>query len=79
MLHLLKEDERITVLDLNRIITQKQAFLLVDVRKKIEYDMCHLPCSINIQLSDFKSNKTCSELIEKINSFKLLNTTPNCK
>lgn len=79
MLNLLNEDERITVLDLNQIITQKQPFLLIDVRNNIEYDMCHLPFSINIQLSDLKTNNTLSDLIERINSFKLLNTTPNCK
>jgi len=76
-LNLLKETERITVLDLNKLVSQKQPFLMIDVRRKIEYDMCHLPFSINIQLSDLKNEDIRSGLIENINSFN--NTTPNCK
>lgn len=76
-MNLLKENERITVLDLNKLVSQKQPFLMIDVRKKIEYDMCHLPFSINVQLSDLKNEDIRSELIENINSFS--NTTPNCK
>lgn len=77
MLNLLKENERITVLDLHTLVSKKHSFLIIDVRRKVEYDMCHLPFSINIQLSDLKSKVTRSELIEKINSFS--NITPNCK
>lgn len=77
MLNLLKENERISVLDLNQLISQNQSFLLVDVRKKIEYDMCHLPFSINIQLNDLKCEETQNELIKIINSFS--GTMPNCK
>lgn len=77
MLNLLKENERITVLDLNELVSTKNPFLMIDVRKKVEYDMCHLPFSINIQLSDLKSKDTRSKLIEKINSFG--NMAPNCK
>lgn len=74
---MLKENERITVLDLKELVSKKNPFLMIDVRKKVEYDMCHLPFSINIQLSDLKSKDTRSKLIEKINSFS--NMTPNCK
>lgn len=74
---MLNENERLTVLDLNKLVTEKQPFLMIDVRKKIEYDMCHLPFAINIQLSDLKNEKTLIKLIEKINSFS--NTTPNRK
>lgn len=77
MLHLLNENERITVLDLNQLVSQKQPFLMIDVRKKIEYDMCHLPFSINIQLSDLKNEETLFLLTERINSFS--NTTLNGK
>jgi len=74
---LLKENERITVIDLNELISTNNPFLMIDVRKKVEYDMCHLPFSINIQLSDLKNENTRSKLIKKINSFN--NMTPNCK
>lgn len=74
---MLKENERITVLDLNELVSKKNPFLMIDVRRKVEYDMCHLPFSINIQLSDLKSKDTRSKLIEKINSFR--NMTPYCK
>lgn len=74
---MLNENERLTVLDLNKLVSEKQPFLIIDVRKKIEYDMCHLPFTINIQLNDLKNEKTLTKLIEKINSF--YNITPNCK
>lgn len=77
MLNLLKDDERLTVLDLNKLVTQKEPFLLIDVRKKVEYEMCHLPFSINIQLNDLKRKEIHSKLIEKINSFS--STQLNCK
>lgn len=77
MLKLLNENERITVLELNQLVSQKQPFLMIDVRKKIEYDMCHLPFSINIQLSDMKNEETLSILTEKINS--ITDTTLNGK
>lgn len=76
-MNLLKENERITVLDLNKLVSQKEPILIIDVRKKIEFDMCHLPFSINIQLSDLKNEGTRNKLIEKINSFS--STIPNCK
>lgn len=77
MLNLLKENERISVLDLKELISQKHPFLIIDVRKKIEYDMCHLPTSTNIQLDDLKNEETRSKLIDKIEL--LGNTKPNCK
>lgn len=49
---------------------------MIDVRKNVEYDMCHLPFSVNIELSDFKIEKTLSKLIKQINSY---NTTPSGK
>lgn len=64
------------MLDLNELVSQKQPMLLIDVRNKIEYDMCHLPFSINIQLCDLKNEKMCSNLIEKINLFDGI---PYCK
>lgn len=74
---MLKENERITVIDLLRLVIKKQPFLMIDVRKKTEYDMCHLPFSINIQLDDLKNKDTRSKLIKDINSFG--DITPNCK
>ncbi|VVC39291.1 Rhodanese-like domain,THIF-type NAD/FAD binding fold,Adenylyltransferase and sulfurtransferase MOCS3/Uba4 [Cinara cedri] len=72
---LLNENERLTVLDLKKLVSEKQSFLIIDVRNKIEYDMCHLPHTINIQLNDLKNEETLTKLIEKINSFT--NTKPN--
>lgn len=64
-------------MDLKKLVSQKEQFLVIDVRKKIEFDMCHLPFSINIQLSDLKNEEARTKLIEKIKSYN--NTTPNCK
>jgi rhodanese-related sulfurtransferase len=49
---------------------------VIDVRKNVEYDMCHLPFSVNIQLNDLKREKTLLELIKQINSYS---KTPNGK
>lgn len=65
------------MLDLNKLVSQKQPILLIDVRQKIEFEMCHLPFSINIQLSDLKSQEFRSDLIKKICAFN--HTLPNCK
>ncbi|KAK4690184.1 hypothetical protein P7C71_g6537, partial [Lecanoromycetidae sp. Uapishka_2] len=32
--------------------------ILVDVREKVHFDLCHLPSSVNIPYSDFRSNPT---------------------
>lgn len=77
MLNLLKENERISVLELKQFVSQNHPFLMIDVRKKVEYDMCHLPFSINIQLNDLKNKETQNELIEQINSFSC--RIPSCK
>lgn len=77
MLNLLKDNERISVLELKQLVSQNHPFLMIDVRKKVEYDMCHLPFSINIQLNDLKNKETLNELIEQINSFSC--RTPSCK
>jgi len=76
-LDLLKENERISVFDLNKLVVLNEPFLMIDVRKKVEYDMCHLPFSINIQLNDLKKEEIFNELMKKIISFGC--TTPNCK
>lgn len=73
---MLKDNERLSVLDLNELVSQKQPMLIIDVRNKIEFDMCHLPFSINIQLCDLKNENKRSNLIEKINS---IGGTPYCK
>lgn len=75
---MLKENERISVIELNQMVAQDCPLLLIDVRRKVEYDMCHLPFTINIQLGDLKNEETQNELIKQINScFEGL--VPNCK
>ncbi|KAG1520751.1 hypothetical protein G6F52_007371 [Rhizopus delemar] len=49
---ILKREERIDVDEYNEIIEKGKPHLLVDVRPKIQYDICHLPNSLHIPIEE---------------------------
>lgn len=57
-LQLLREDERISVEHL-KALTEGRAseYLLVDVREKVQFDICHLEGSVNVPISDLTAGK----------------------
>ncbi|KAI6651732.1 Adenylyltransferase and sulfurtransferase MOCS3-like [Oopsacas minuta] len=63
-LSILNEEDRITVELLQRI--DKDSFLIVDCRKKVEYDICHLSNSINIPLEELSNAKEPVILLDNI-------------
>lgn len=69
-LNILKDDERIDVDELKRIIEKKLPHLLIDTRKHVEYEMCHIPNSVNIPLSQLDKVDGMNELIDRINTMK---------
>ncbi|XP_050535569.1 adenylyltransferase and sulfurtransferase MOCS3 isoform X2 [Daktulosphaira vitifoliae] len=68
ILNLLEDSERISVKELKKLVSENTPLLVIDVRKNNEYEMCHLPFSINIQLEDLNTDLFSSRLIEKINT-----------
>jgi len=57
-LQLLREEERISAEHL-KALTERPAseYLLVDVREKVQFDICHLDGSVNLPISDLTSGK----------------------
>jgi adenylyltransferase/sulfurtransferase len=54
LVNLLRPGERIEAKDYNEEKSRKH--LLVDVREKVQFEICHLPNSINIPFSTFQSS-----------------------
>ncbi|XP_068608069.1 adenylyltransferase and sulfurtransferase MOCS3 [Brachionichthys hirsutus] len=56
-LSLLSRDQRITVQDYKSILDNAEPHLLLDVRPRVEVDICSLPFSLNIPLSNLEARK----------------------
>ena len=60
-LQLLREDERISAEHLQTLMKRPASeYLLVDVREKVHFDMCHLNGSVNVPISDLTAGKALS-------------------
>ncbi|XP_062863486.1 adenylyltransferase and sulfurtransferase MOCS3 [Trichomycterus rosablanca] len=57
-LNLLSTEQRISVQEYKSIVNSLTPHLLLDVRPKVEVDICHLPTSINISLASLEECKT---------------------
>lgn len=53
-LNVLEKCDRITVCQLDEILTQQKDHILVDVRTSNEFEICHIHSSVNIPLIDFE-------------------------
>lgn len=68
-LTILNDTERITVTELNEIVTEKRPHLLIDVRSSNEFEICHIESSINIPLHSLEKKCTNDlELNQKLQS-----------
>lgn len=76
-MHLLDKNERISVSDLFKLRSEREPHLLIDVRSKAEYDMCHLPESINLSINAL--DKNADYLIQKIKDLKCITDDPKSK
>ncbi|XP_016403853.1 adenylyltransferase and sulfurtransferase MOCS3-like [Sinocyclocheilus rhinocerous] len=56
-LNLLTKEQRVSVQEYKAILDSSTPHLLLDVRPKVEVDICHLPISINIPLSSLEDKK----------------------
>ncbi|XP_052436900.1 adenylyltransferase and sulfurtransferase MOCS3 [Carassius gibelio] len=56
-LNLLTKEQRVSVQEYKAILDSSAPHLLLDVRPKVEVDICHLPISINIPLSSLENKK----------------------
>ncbi|XP_060790275.1 adenylyltransferase and sulfurtransferase MOCS3 isoform X2 [Neoarius graeffei] len=57
-LNLLSAEQRVSVQEYKSIMDCGTPHLLLDVRPKVEVDICHLPVSINIPLASLEDQKT---------------------
>ncbi|XP_036449908.1 adenylyltransferase and sulfurtransferase MOCS3 isoform X2 [Colossoma macropomum] len=71
-LNLLTSEQRISVQEYKSIVDKVTPHLLLDVRPKVEVDICCLPTSINIPLASLEERKTdhVNLLKEKISELK---------
>ncbi|KAG7328317.1 hypothetical protein KOW79_008261 [Hemibagrus wyckioides] len=71
-LNLLSAEQRVSVQEYKSIVDCGTTHLLLDVRPKVEVDICHLPVSINIPLASLEDQKTdhINFLKEKISELK---------
>ncbi|XP_017567358.1 adenylyltransferase and sulfurtransferase MOCS3 isoform X1 [Pygocentrus nattereri] len=71
-LNLLTSEQRISVQEYKSIVDKVTPHLLLDVRPKVEVDICCLPTSINIPLANLEERKTdhVNLLKEKISELK---------
>uniref|UniRef100_A0A8C2D6D4 Adenylyltransferase and sulfurtransferase MOCS3 n=1 Tax=Cyprinus carpio TaxID=7962 RepID=A0A8C2D6D4_CYPCA len=56
-LNLLTKEQRVSVQEYKAVLDSSAPHLLLDVRPKVEVDICHLPVSINIPLSSLENKK----------------------
>uniref|UniRef100_A0A671QHG4 Adenylyltransferase and sulfurtransferase MOCS3 n=1 Tax=Sinocyclocheilus anshuiensis TaxID=1608454 RepID=A0A671QHG4_9TELE len=56
-LNLLTKEQRVSIQEYKAILDSSAPHLLLDVRPKVEVDICHLPISINIPLSSLEDKK----------------------
>ncbi|KAM9466561.1 adenylyltransferase and sulfurtransferase MOCS3 isoform 1-T1 [Clarias gariepinus] len=72
-LNLLPAEQRVSVQEYKSIMDCGTPHLLLDVRPKVEVDICHLPVSINIPLSSLEDKRTdhIHFLKEKIGNLKM--------
>nr|ADO27867.1 adenylyltransferase and sulfurtransferase mocs3 [Ictalurus furcatus] len=72
-LNLLSAEQRVSVQEYKSIVDCGTPHLLLDVRPKVEVDICHLPVSINIPLASLEDQKGdhIHFLKEKISELKL--------
>ncbi|XP_016404234.1 adenylyltransferase and sulfurtransferase MOCS3 [Sinocyclocheilus rhinocerous] len=54
---LLTKEQRVSVQEYKAVLESSTPHLLIDVRPKVEVDICHLPTSINIPLSSLENKK----------------------
>lgn len=65
-LNLLEENERISVYDLNAIRKAEKPHLLIDVRSENEFEICHIPSSLNIPIKTIVDKKLTEEMAQKL-------------
>ncbi|MCJ8736869.1 hypothetical protein PDJAM_G00017210 [Pangasius djambal] len=72
-LNLLSAEQRVSVQEYKSIVDCSTPHLLLDVRPKVEVDICHLPVSINIPLASLEDRNAdhINFLKEKISELKL--------
>ncbi|XP_017875776.1 adenylyltransferase and sulfurtransferase MOCS3 [Ceratina calcarata] len=70
-LNLLQKDERITVEEYNKTLKLgTKVHMLIDVRSREEFEICHLENSINIPLKDINNNENITLVKDKLHEMQ---------
>ncbi|XP_022189805.2 adenylyltransferase and sulfurtransferase MOCS3 [Nilaparvata lugens] len=65
---LLDDKERISAVELSKKIESEEKFLLIDVRMENEFEICALPRSVNIPITNMEKARYVEEIKEEIKS-----------
>ncbi|GLV31969.1 Ubiquitin-like activating enzyme 4 [Carabus blaptoides fortunei] len=68
MISILSKDERISVLDYDKLVKQDCKHLLLDVRSELEFQMCRLPESVNVPFTDIQKRKSGDHIKDLLTS-----------
>lgn len=63
-LSILGKEDRISVEFLKRL--EKDSYTIIDCRKRVEYEICHLPNSVNIPIEELSNSAEPAKLIDKV-------------
>ncbi|KAF6210338.1 hypothetical protein GE061_013442 [Apolygus lucorum] len=69
-LQLVEKSERVTPHELNEAIRNGEPALMIDVRSRIEFEMCSIPGSINVPLKELERQQTQDDVRERWNKLK---------
>lgn len=65
-LELLEHDERIPVDELQMARQSGRTHVLIDVRSANEFEICHLPDSLNIPIKDIMDKRLAADMVERL-------------
>lgn len=63
--------------DLQKVRSEREPHLLIDVRSEGEYKMCHLSESVNLHISSL--DKNADYLVKQVNDLKRITDDPKSK
>lgn len=65
-LQLLEDEERVSVYEFNNARNDGQAYVLIDVRNANEYEICHIPDSLNLPIKDILDGKLAEAMTTRL-------------
>ncbi|CAH8491163.1 unnamed protein product [Heterobilharzia americana] len=67
-MNMIMNNRRITVQQLKNYIDSQSSYLLIDIRPKTEFDICHLKSSLHIPFNELFRESVISDIREAIDN-----------